>query len=139
MKKIITTLLFLFLTFGCFAEDKKYTVEDLLNYLTNYPGATMPEPGVKITIPDGFFSIEDATIDGPGMDYIVQFSGAHESPLIYSKLLYIYSETMQTRKYWQGGTEIINATPITIYYTGKTAPAINAEGNRVELPIFITD
>jgi hypothetical protein len=84
-------------------------------------------------------SVVSASIDGPGMDYIVKYSGASFSPLIYSKMIYIYSETMQTRKYWIEGNIVINATPITIYYTGQTAPAINENGNRVELPVFIAE
>lgn len=135
----IITLLFLFLAFCCFAEGPEYTEVDLMNYLTNYPDSTMPEPGKKIRIRDGFFSIEYSAIDGPGMDYIVQFSGAHGSTYLYSRKLYIYSEKMQTRKLWIEGDEVINATPITIYYTGQTAPAINEDGNRIELPVFIAE
>lgn len=140
MKKyIMATLCFLFLVLGCFAEETKYTEEDLMNYLTNYPGSTMPGIGEKIKIRDGFFSIEYSAIDGPGVDYIVQFSGAHGSSFLFSKKLYVYSENMKTRKLWVEGDEILNATPIIIYYTGQTAPAINEDGNRVELPVFIAE
>lgn len=139
MKKFIISLFILFLTVGLSAEDTKYTEENFLNYLTNYPGSSLPEVGERIEIQEGFFTIESIAMDGPGQDYIVKYSGASLSPLVFSRKIYIYSETMKTRKMWQGQSLLINAESIIITYTGKTAPAINAEGNRVELPIFIAE
>jgi hypothetical protein len=139
MKKIITTLLFLFLLFGCFAEDHEYNLEDITDYCMNAPGAKLPEIGKRIKIPGGFFSVEYVSIDGDGMDYLVKDASLKLFGY-FSKLLYIYSENAQTHKtmaddYWP--SIIIIQNDMEIENTGKTAPAIDAEGNRVEVPIFI--
>lgn len=139
MKKIITTLLFLFLVFGCFAEGHEYTLDDLLDYCMNAPGAKLPEIGKRFKVPGGYFSVEYVNIDGDGMDYLVKNNGL-KSIGYFSNLLYIYSESAQTAKTMADGfwpSLIIIQNDMEIENTGKTAPAIDAEGNRVEVPIFI--
>lgn len=137
MKRITIFLVLVFCLAGLFAEAPKYTEQNLLDYLVDKPGSSLPAEGERIEVSAGLFSIESADIDGPGMDYIVKFVGARLSPRVFSKLIYIYSEDMKTEKLWQEQTIIINAETMFLFYTGKTAPAVNGSGNRVELPIFI--
>ena len=139
MKKIITTFLFLFLAFCCFAEGTKYTFENLSEYFMNAPGAKLPDVGEKIEIRGGSLSVEHVTIDGDGMDYLVKDASLRLLGY-FSRLIYLYSENATTRKtmddgYWP--SIIVIQNDLVIEYTGKTAPAIDAEGNRVEVPIFI--
>lgn len=134
-------LFFIFVLLSCFTagftQEKKYTSEDLLNYLQNMPGSQLPEEGKWVQIEDGFFSVEYAAIDGPGMDYLVTFIGSKFQSMSFSKFLYIYGERIRTREV-TSGIITINGY-IRIKYTGKTAPAIASDGNRVEVPIFIAD
>ena len=136
-------LFFIFVLLSCFAagftQEKKYTYEDLSDYLMNAPGSKLPPEGEKIAIFGGFFSVEAVNIDGDGMDYLVKDASLRMQGW-FSRLLYIYSEKAQTRKtmsdgYWP--SLILIQNDLEIVYTGKTAPAIDAEGNRVEVPIFI--
>ena len=102
MKKIF----FIFVLLSCFAagftQDKKYTYEDLSAYFRNAPGAKLPEEGEKVKIMGGYFSVEDVNIDGDGMDYLVKDAGLKLYGY-FSKLIYIYSENVQTRKTMSDG------------------------------------
>lgn len=143
MKKItMATLFILFLSFGLFAQATEYTMQDLLDFMQNVPGSHLPEEGQPIKVIGGFFAIEDVNIDGPGMDYLVTYSGTKHASMCWSKLIYIYSENMKTRKvagFYNNPTFITNDTNITLKYTGHSVPAIGSEGNRIEVPIFIAE
>ena len=139
MKKTIITLLILFLTFGFFADESKYTFDNLSDYFMNAPGATLPKEGEKVKVIGGLLAVEYAAIDGDGMDYLVK-DATLKSYGYFSRLIYIYSENVKTHKtmsdgYWP--SMIVIQNDLEIVYTGKTAPAVSAEGNRVEVPIFI--
>lgn len=136
-------LFFIFVLVSClaagFAQQKKYTYEDLSDYFMNAPGSKLPPEGERFSVMGGFFSVECVSIDGDGMDYLVK-DAALKMYGYFSRLIYIYSENAQTRKtmsdgYWPSILTIQN--DLELVYTGKTAPAIDAEGNRVEVPIFI--
>lgn len=143
MKKItMTTLFLLILSLGLFAQSENYTDEDLLNYLQNSPGSKLPSKEEYVKVKGGFFSVEDVNIDGPGVDYLVSFIGSKYQSMSFSKLIYIYSENIKTRKIpgsYSFPTVITIDTDIVIRYTGYTAPAIREDGNRIDIPIFITE
>lgn len=139
MKKIFFILVLLSCFAAGFTQDKKYTFDDLSDYLMNSPGSKLPPEGEKVFIIGGFFSVEYAAIDGDGMDYLVKDAGLKLSGW-FSRLLYLYGEGLKTHKtmsdgYWP--TVITIQDDMEIVYTGKTAPAVDAEGNRVEVPVFI--
>lgn len=137
-------LFFIFVLVSClaagFAQEKKYTWDDLSYYFMNMPGAELPPAEEPVKINGGRLSVEDIQIDGKGMDYLVKDAGLKLSGN-FSNLIYIYSENIQTRKirsdgYWP--TIIVIQNDIEIVYTGVTAPAISEEGNRIDVPVFIT-
>ena len=139
---IMTMLLLLTLLVGLFAQAEIYTEKDLLNYLQDVPGSHLPSEDQLVKIRSGFFSVEDVNIDGPGVDYLVKFIGSKYQSMSFSQLIYIYSENIKTRKIpgaYSNPTVITIDTEIVIRYTGYTAPAIRSDGNRIDIPIFITE
>ena len=142
MKRVITSIFILFLLFGLYSEGAKYTSNDLLDYLQNVPGAELPNEDQPVYVRDGFFAVEDEYIDGKGIDYLVTFIGSKYQSMSYSKPIYIYSENIVTRKIPGDGyfpTVITIANEVKLINTGMTAPAIDEEGNRIEVPIFIAE
>lgn len=142
MKKLVMTTLLLFLLAGLFAQEAEYTSEDLAKYMADIPGSQLPNEGQEIIIKSGFFSVEYEK-DDPlgGVDYLVEFTGPKYGTAQYSKLLFLFSENIRTRKVpaFQGvpGYTIIDHD-IKIKFTGKFLRAINSRGQEVDAPIFIT-
>lgn len=139
MKKIF----FIFVLVSCFAagfaEEEEYTFDDLFEYFAVAPGSKLPPEGKRVKVMAGVLAVEDVSIDGDGMDYLIK-SGTLKLSRNYSRLIYVYSENIKTSffpsdGYWPSATFVINE--IELVYTGKTAPAINGDGNRIEVPIFI--
>lgn len=142
MKKItLTTLIILILSAGLFAQTG-YTQDDLGKYLLDAPGSSLPEKGQEVFIQSGFFSVEYAN-DDPlgGVDYLVESSSAKYGVVNYSKLIFIFSENIKTRKVpaFQGAPSyIIIDHDIKIKFTGQFLKANNSRGKEVDVPIFIT-
>ena len=137
-------LFFIFVLVSCFAagfaQEKNYTWDDLRHYFMNMPGAELPPAGEVVKIEAGRLAVDDIKIDGNGMDYLVKEAGLALSRN-YSNLIYIYSENIHTRKmpsdgYWP--TIIIIQNDIEVVYTGLTAPAISEDGERIDVPVFLT-
>jgi len=143
MKKITMAALFiLFLSFGLFCQETKYTQMDLDQYMLDMPGSHLPDKGQEIFVRAGFFSVEYSN-DDPlgGIDYLVASASPLNGAVGYSKLLFIFSENIQTRKLPPFQSRPAYTTifqDITIKFTGQFLTAINSRGQEVEVPIFIT-
>lgn len=115
-------------------EQKKikehYKFEDLVDYMVKKPGSTLPNEGCSFYVSaPGSFYIEDANIDGNGVDYLCSYAGQYG-------LIYIYGENLETMPSL-GKITFHSLKPFSLTYTGKTALALSKYGNRVEVPIFI--
>lgn len=143
MKKyILTTLILLILSAGLFAQGTGYTQDDLGKYMLDAPGSYLPEKGQEIFIQSGFFYVEYAN-DDPlgGVDYLVESSSVKYGVVNYSKLIFIFSENIKTRKVpaFQGAPSyIIIDHDIKIKFTGQFLKANDSRGKEVDVPIFIT-
>lgn len=143
MKKITMAALFiLFLSFGLFCQETKYTQMDLDQYMLDMPGSHLPDKGQEVFILRGFFSVEYAN-DDPlgGVDYLVESTSAKYGITNNPKLLFIFSENITTRKLpaFEGiPSRTIIDQDIKIKFTGQFLTAINSRGQEVEVPIFIT-
>lgn len=142
MKRKIVIFLLLFLTWGLFSEEKSYSSEDFLNYMQENPGSRAPTENEEVLIKGYYFSVEDSTLNGKGVNYLVRFVVAKLSPSGYSRLIYIYGENIKTiiqpGGYGIPSARVIQNT-IKLRNTGITAPALNLSGNRVEIPVFIAE
>ena len=109
---------------------ENYGFTDLVNYMCGMPGSTLPNEGSSFYVeaPASFY-IEDASIDGKGVDYLCSYAGQYG-------LIYIYGENLETMPNINR-ISFHSLKPFTLTYTGKTAPALSKYGNRVEIPIFI--
>ena len=115
-------------------EQKKikehYGFTNLVDYMCSIPGSTLPNEGYSFYVEaPASFVIEDASIDGKGVDYLCSYAGQYG-------LIYIYGENLETMPQFNR-ISFHSLKPFTLTYTGKTAPALSKYGNRVEIPIFI--
>lgn len=126
-------------------KKEHYCQDYLIEYMCYRPDSTLPNVGCSFYIDSpSSFVVEDAHIDGVGVDYLCSFSG-------YYGLIYIYGENTKTMStqvldqdhpswgMWVNVNAFHPMIPFKLTYTGKTASALSRDGNSVEVPIFIAE
>ena len=135
---------FFFVLFCCFfgAYAENYTMRQLIGYMLGSSEYGLPEEGTEIKLNPYELTVDKQSLEGKGINYIVVPTGTAESAIV-PKGVCIYGEnikclrmTTRSPKGYQY-SEIRIISPCTIIFTGKFVPAIDYNGNRTEIPLFV--